>query len=80
MADAVSTTRKRVSKLACKAEELIHQLWNLEAKLTAVAAAGDLPEAEDLASRIACICVDHLHPAVDSLREAGKPRRRAETG
>jgi hypothetical protein len=79
MAEVTVVVRKKVSKAACRVEEVIHQLWSFEAKLTAAAASSPDPGAEDLASRIACICVDHLHPAVESMREAGKPRRRTET-
>lgn len=75
MADAIASTRKRVSKIACKVEELIHQLWKLEAALVAAAEGEASPEAEELASDLACICVDQLHPAVKSMREAGTPRR-----
>lgn len=76
MSNSIAATRKKVSKSAGQIEKCIHLLWAFEAKLTVEAESGANPEAEELASVLACICVDHLHPAVDSLREASRPARK----
>jgi hypothetical protein len=78
MSTSMRVIRKRALKRARKLEDLIHDLWSEEARLTEEAASSGDTEARELAADLGCLCVDLLHPAVEALRRIAEPRPRRE--
>jgi hypothetical protein len=73
MADAVTKTRKQGPKLARQLERFCRGLWAMEGRLTAAAEFGANAEAERLAGLLGCVLVDHLQPALATLKQLALP-------